>query len=114
MKEAGVEKMQRGAQGESPMPGRWGGTRGPRALCRGTGRQQRSILKCGGRMEIFGQVENMQLTRGFQQGSWEVRGLWCVAAVELRVRCNSKDPGKKTEETRTWWELELSEKSEGS
>lgn len=68
---------------------------GARALCLGTGRQQRSILKCGGKMEIFGQVENMQLTRGFQQGSWEVRGLWCVAAVELRVGCNSKDPGKK-------------------
>lgn len=96
MKEVGVEKMQGGAGGPRALClGAGEGLWGPRALCLGTGRQRRSILKCGGRMEIADQVKNVQLTLGFQQGSWEVRGLWCVAAVELRVRCNSKDPGKK-------------------
>lgn len=75
----------------------------PEHCARALGRQVWSVLKCGDWMGVFGKVENVRLPLGFQ--------LWCVVAVELRVRGTSKDLVKK-EEARAWWALELAEQSE--
>lgn len=47
----------------------------PEHCARALGRQVWSVLKCGDWMGVFGRVENVRLTLGFQQGSSTDQGI---------------------------------------